>query len=243
MNRDIDPVFATALREAVVEQAAGRQAASWRPHRRSWWIGGLTVAALGATGAAVALVGLPGEEVETRLSETQVESGDGPGEVQLGATPATADAVQFEFTCFSPGAFTIGTSGVFIRCTQDDVGTMQTWGLVPLSSLDDGALSVDANAGEQWQLEAWYVETDRVPLAVNDNGETYGVDSAETPPDLIRAQATNGEVGYVRRSELDAGAGPLPTSPAEAAVYEPEPYSVPVYEHDGVTVIGEFDVE
>lgn len=76
---------------------------------------------------------------------------------------------------------------------------------------------------------------------VNDSGLTYGsaawATDIDDEPDLILAQATNGEIGYVYNDELD---GETPASPEEA---KNEPgYVINVYESDGQTVIGEFEV-
>jgi hypothetical protein len=49
--------------------------------------------------------------------------------------------------------------------------------------------------------------------------------------------ATNGKVGYVLSSDLDAGGI---TSPSEAATYLPEIRSLIVYDGDGTNVVGEF---
>lgn len=111
----------------------------------------------------------------------------------------------------------------------------------------------------------WGVDTDSTaqPMpapdySVNETGLTYG-SAAEAPspdqePDLIAAMATNGLVGYVRKSELDIANGSAAAaefrSPEEAlawqaeqdalAAHSDEARTVPVYALDGVTVIGEF---
>lgn len=82
---------------------------------------------------------------------------------------------------------------------------------------------------------------------VNDRGQTYGVDSEriEDEPDLIRAEATNGRVGYVMATDL---APPDFKSPEEAMAWSEEqenrstPESVPVYASDGKTLVGEFTI-
>lgn len=91
---------------------------------------------------------------------------------------------------------------------------------------------------------------------VNANGETYGgIDRYLGPdnhvfPDLVATVGTNGEKGYVRESEMD---GVQPNNPEEAVLYskvneaarakaeaEGRAYVryVPLYESDGVTIIG-----
>lgn len=206
-------------------------------------IGVLGVGALGVAGVATAaLIAGPGAEVETPVSAAVIGSGEGPGVLELGAVSGEADAVHFEFSCLSPGDFMLGGQGLAVTCDGDGLGEVGAWGLMPLDTLHNGAIEVQAGVGAQWQLTAWYVETERVPLAVNENGETYGIDSPELQPDLIQAQATNGRVGYVRRVELEQASGPQPTSPTDAAGQVPEGATIPVYQNDGETIIGEFVV-
>lgn len=85
--------------------------------------------------------------------------------------------------------------------------------------------------------------------ARNANGDTYGsAKKARTPaeePDLIRAIATNGEVGYVYRDEL-MGDGPGTLEEVReriASGHASEPRVIPVYESDGETRIGVFRME
>jgi hypothetical protein len=86
-------------------------------------------------------------------------------------------------------------------------------------------------------------------FAKNAAGQTYGSAAKATSPDnepqLIQAAATNGQTGYIRKSELDAANGSNVSSPAEAIKWEQEsqtPRSIPVYAQDGVTKIGVFTV-
>lgn len=80
----------------------------------------------------------------------------------------------------------------------------------------------------------------------NARGESYGSAlDARVPgeePDLIEAYATNGRRGYVRRTDLE---GDVARTPSEAkAQMEDDEHrksrTIPVYEADGVTVIGAF---
>lgn len=82
----------------------------------------------------------------------------------------------------------------------------------------------------------------------NARGLTYGsaadAKSPQDEPDLIRATATNGKVGYVLKTDLD---GPMPSSPEEALAQQAanagKTRVIPVYEADGTTMIGEFLIE
>ncbi|KIA73437.1 DNA-directed RNA polymerase specialized sigma subunit, sigma24 [Arthrobacter sp. MWB30] len=66
-------------------------------------------------------------------------------------------------------------------------------------------------------------------------------------PDLIRVYATNGHLGYVHNQERKVATGDpsLFKSPEEALRWQanraPGPVSIPVYDLDGVTKIGEFE--
>ncbi|MCI9872810.1 hypothetical protein [Arthrobacter humicola] len=84
----------------------------------------------------------------------------------------------------------------------------------------------------------------------NAAGQTYGsiknVDGVVVEPDLIKALATNGELGYVSNDQLKKGEGhpSLFKSPAEALKWQEsqgkKAVSIPVYDEAGTTKIGEF---
>ena len=83
------------------------------------------------------------------------------------------------------------------------------------------------------------------PFKTNQNGQTYGSLSGHTSedsPNLIWARGIDGTSGYVKSSDLF---GPTPSSPEEALkLQELEEakglYTIPLYDSDGETVIGEF---
>ncbi|WSB17294.1 ATP-dependent Lon protease [Streptomyces albidoflavus] len=82
----------------------------------------------------------------------------------------------------------------------------------------------------------------------NAKGETYGsgleATSPGNAPDLIRAYTTGGEVGYVKRAELEDE--PAPASPREAVALQKRlagaDRRIAVYDADGTTVLGDFVV-
>lgn len=89
--------------------------------------------------------------------------------------------------------------------------------------------------------------------ATNAQGQTFGsamsAVSPDTEPDLILVVATNGREGYVLKAELDDANGTTAAatfkSPEEALVWQSAhtgPVSVPVYQSDGRTPVGEFTV-
>ncbi len=80
----------------------------------------------------------------------------------------------------------------------------------------------------------------------NASGETYGsllyATSPETEPDLVKAMGVDGTVGYVRITDLN---GPQPKTPEEAIALSEAvsgPYTIPLYQKDGKTVIGKYEI-
>jgi len=82
----------------------------------------------------------------------------------------------------------------------------------------------------------------------NAAGETYGSGVADLSgrlrPDLISVGLRDGKRGYVRRTELEAarGAGLPPAERVEWRMRAGARAPIPIYEQDGVTVIGTFVV-
>jgi hypothetical protein len=76
-------------------------------------------------------------------------------------------------------------------------------------------------------------------------GSAYGANSVANEPDLIRVLASNGLTGYAYKSQLEADASF--TSPGRALAWQEgnagKTETVPVYESDGVTTIGQFIIE
>lgn len=91
-------------------------------------------------------------------------------------------------------------------------------------------------------------QNDTPTYAVNERGETFGsasgAASSASEPALIEAIATNGKVGYVKKSDLDDDPGLRVSSPEEALAYQERragaSRTIPVYLEDGKTQIGEF---
>lgn len=79
-------------------------------------------------------------------------------------------------------------------------------------------------------------------VGVNSHGESYGpLVSYDDPPDLFEAGATNGNVGYVRWSDLWEVMRP-PDSLTDALAMKPSKHVLSVFARDGTTVVGEFVV-
>lgn len=76
----------------------------------------------------------------------------------------------------------------------------------------------------------------------NEHGQTYGTlpDGPNDPtPDLVRVVATNGQTGYCRDKDT---LGPCPRDAEANTKACLRGYTIPVYESDGTTQIGEFVV-
>ncbi|MGO4699429.1 peptidase [Paenibacillus sp. 2TAB26] len=86
---------------------------------------------------------------------------------------------------------------------------------------------------------------DQEEYAVNNNGETYGSGLLESKigeePDLILAEGTNGVQGYVKADDLF----PIASSLQEATISNSngDIQVISLYDQDGLTVIGEFELK
>ena len=80
---------------------------------------------------------------------------------------------------------------------------------------------------------------------MNASGDTFGPNKPLVEdPDLMSVMATNGKIGYSYRTEL-LGSHQPPGTPEEAVASNERSlrgYTIPVYESDGVTQIGVFQV-
>lgn len=87
-------------------------------------------------------------------------------------------------------------------------------------------------------------------VETNAKGLTFGsalaLSAEGEEPDLVSVFADSGQIGYAFTSDLEAASG-LVDTPSEASKYQKSVSSklakkVPVYESDGVTVIGTFTI-
>jgi len=98
---------------------------------------------------------------------------------------------------------------------------------------------------------ATYVSERTTEWAINANGETYGALNESGQPDLIAVIATNRNGGFVHAGELARANGSEQaatfTSPNQALAWQDsmvgKTVSVPVYQNDGETRIGEFTIQ
>ena len=244
----LDTKFAAGMREQLVDTAAGTSPLAIRTRRSriaAGFVAGVAAAGLLTAGAVIAVSAIPGGHVITPIGETISQSYVGSAIVELGPRPETANAVSFVLTCTSAGKIEIQTApneGAFGICGPEgasdprnpegvDVAPLGTTMTVRDQLLADGQTSfaVTADPGMSWTVTARYVHTETTDWGVNANGQTYGGSNERGEPDLTAVMASNCKIGYAKSDDFL-----LPHDPEELS------YSIPVYESDGETVIGEF---
>lgn len=247
-GREMDPAFAAGLRTALIQHVTAA-AVPQRPRRRRRMLAGGAVLSLGLAGGGVAVAqewfGLPGADVDTTLAPSETAVHTGAATLDLGDAPADANTIDLAVTCLSPGTLTF-PDGASISCSAGDVGPGEDGSYsLPLTA-GQTSLTIDADPDFQWSLVSTYLSRAATDWAVNARGQTYGVVNDRGTPDLIATTATNGRNGYVSREELDAADGGDVTSPAEAlqdqANRAGKTITIPVYEADGTTVVGTFEI-
>lgn len=192
----------------------------------------------------------PGGTRVTHLSEPVTVTETGTATVELGEKPVGTTGVAMVLDCLSAGDFTY-PDGAGMICEASDAGEerVPAEDFVAASYVIDLAdaadtIEIQATEGATWRLTTAYVSSEVTEWGVNAKGETFGVPNENGEPDLIGVSATNGETGYAYVADMNAAYGPEPTSPEDAYRMQEErvgqTFSVPVYESDGETVIGEF---
>lgn len=163
-----------------------------------------------------------------------VREGTGTITVDLGPRPAGANVVAYDVACLSAGSFT------------DPFGTMTCDGPGPVWTEPDPLNAREVPGNQQvftstgtgrYRVRYGWAKRTIVPLATNARGQTYGSMVGHLEPDLVSVAMEDGRTGYVLRTDLE-GEGP-PRTPMTTS---PVPRRIPVYESDGLTVIGEFGI-
>lgn len=246
---DLDPAFAAGLRAALVSRVAASAPASSAPtarrsaRRRPWFLGlGLGAGLLLAGGAAAAISGLlPGSDDVTTYGAPTTQTLTGTSAVDLGPRPAGATHVTLAFSCLSADRFEFA-DGSSVSCRASEIGASAS--TVLELAADATTTTITTSADARWTATAQYASVEITPWGVNAAGQTYGIQNENGVPDLIAVHASNGLRGYAFATDVDNPWGTEPTSPAHAlalqAAHDGEQISVPVYESDGSTVIGEF---
>lgn len=189
---------------------------------------------------------LPGETKVIDLSEPVEVTATGTSTLNLGPRPNGATAVNVSVVCLTAGRI-VYPDGASIECDgpaeESEIADPRSanYGLIDLAP-EQTSLRFEAQKDVGWKAVANYVRTETSNWGINAKGETFGVQRDGKSPDLIAVYTTDGKHGYAYVKDLD---GPLPpTSPADALAQqeanEGKTRSVPVYESDGETLIGEF---
>ncbi|WP_127817673.1 hypothetical protein [Microbacterium sp. CPCC 204701] len=241
--------FATAFRSKFIDHIAETNQPG--RHRRAL-LGTATALALvlGGTVAAAAagLFTLPGGTEVTPVATTRSGTFTGTDTLELGPAPETATGVAMSLTCLTPGSFEFD-DGASVTCTTTDDSSHPATYVLPLSAVN-GGVTITTSEDAAWTLTAGYVTEETTDWAINDSGQSYGVINANGTPDLIAVIATNGQQGYVHRSDLEDADGTTAskgfTSPEDGLRWQEHNagavHIIPVYESDGTTRIGDFEV-
>jgi hypothetical protein len=247
-NEQMDPVFASALRDALVAQvqATPRQRFVWR-----WRVGlsvlaGTTVVAGGAALAA-GVLSQPGAPVDTQLGNLVTATRTGTATISLRPVPTGATDLSLTLTCLSAGTFYFPDGSMSCSPTDllhpppldrqasegvtrahDQIQVLhappvdrQASEVVPLAA-GQHSVTIKASQGASWALQAAYVNRVINPWSTNARGETYGVMSQGGLPDLVAVVIDRGKLqGYVTASDLNCASGlEAVHSPAEALAWD-----------------------
>jgi hypothetical protein len=247
---EMDPVFTAALREALVATVKDtpRVRRRWR-----WRVGtgtflGVTLVA-GGVALASGVFSPPGAPVDSPLGNVIAATRTGTATIDIGAPPAGATDLSLDLTCLTAGTFYFpnGSSSV---CDAADLIRPPNYRsgseVVPLTAGVD-TVTIKTSPNATWTLRAMYVNQVTTSWGVNASGETYGVQNQNGTPDLVAVVIDGGNInGYVKESELNCAAGGDVASLADATAWDTASQnrniSIPVYESDGVTVVGTFTV-
>lgn len=193
---------------------------------------------------------LPGSPIVSLLSTPLIATIAAETVIPLDTVQEAATHARLTVQATSTGSLVFGTdasgnnpSASWDRLTGD--GHDAAWYDFPLDESVQ-ALYLEPAGGFTGTVTVQYVNYVPTRLGVNAQGETFGVSgSAEAgEPDLVAVEATNGKTGYAKASDLEGG--PMPTSPEDALARQEANkegnVTIPVYESDGITVIGEFTI-
>ena len=192
---------------------------------------------------------LPGSTTAIELSEPVAVTGTGTSTVELGSRPDGATGANVSVVCLTAGRI-VYPDGASLVCdepaSESEIADPRSanYGVI---DLDPGQTSLEfrAKADVGWKVVASYVRTETSEWGVNAKGETFGVQRNGKSPDLIAVYTTDGKQGYAYVKDLD-GRWRVPTSPADALAQQEADEglspSVPVYESDGETIIGEYTI-
>jgi hypothetical protein len=244
---EMDPVFASALRDALVAHVEGTA------RRRRRWRWRLGIGLLGGSGVLVGGVALaasllqPGATMTTPLGRIVTVTRTGTATVDLGSPPNGATGVSLILDCLSAGTFTFPDGSSASCSAADALNRSQTSEVEPLQP-GETSITITTSPTASWTLQAVYVNQVTTPWATNAEGETFGVPNQNGTPDLEAVLIDGGmEEGYVKVSDLSCASGAdYVHNPAEALAWDKihtdTSVAIPAYKSDGTTVIGSFVV-
>lgn len=247
--------FSSALRSVLTAQVFAESAAKKRRNRRIWLGAGIFAGAglRGGVGAAAAGFSYhPGGDSVTTLSAPVFGTYSGTATVDLGTAPAGVTNLAVELTCLTPGRL-VFDDGASIVCDAANPGKQSgpNGGYsIPLAP-GQHTVTITTEPGASWAIKASYVQQTTTDWAVNSHGQSYGVLNANGAPDLVAVVASNGKTAYAHSKDLDDANGTAAAtsfkSPEDALACQNanrgKTFSVPVYESDGTTRVGEFIVD
>jgi hypothetical protein len=248
----LDERFSNALRAELVSRV--RKETPARARRRTrLWIGAGVLAGTGLLGGigatATGVFVIPGGEKVTPLTAPVTETYAGTATLELGTPPEGTTGIQIDLVCLTPGWFEF-EDGASSSCDESTSASKPGW-TGGISSIRPGqhSVTIKTDLQNRWRITAKYVKQERLPLGTNAKGESYGMESPENgTPDLIAVMATNGQSGYVYRTDLEEanGTAAIKTfkSPADALAWQAargdKDVAIPVYDLDAKEVLGEF---
>lgn len=242
---EMDPVFASAVRDALIARVEG---ASRGRRRWRWRLGLGVLAGVGVLGGGVAVAASllsapPGGTVNIPLRHLISVTRTGTATVILGPSPRGATGIWVTLTCLNAGTFALGSGGAGGTCSAGS----KTSYVLPLAT-GETSITIAMTPTVSWQLEARYVKTVASPWGVNAHGQTYGVRNKDGTPDLQAVEMEgNKGVGYVKSSDLACASGTdYVHDPTEAIAWtkaaQGRDVAIPAYTSNGSTVIGSFIV-
>lgn len=244
-NLHLDSRFSDAVRAELVAVGTKSSALRRRQRRRRLTAAGvLFLGAVAVTSGAAALVNaFPGSTTVTPVGATHSATHTGTGLLELGPAPEGSTRVILTVRCLTPHGSISVKSAPQVAGNEYEVATFYCDGggrvdpegkvhpwrmkdaLMPPSG--STAITITADPGTTWAVTGQYATSSTTPWGRNARGQTFGQCNIKGCPDLIGAQATNGKLGYVLDSQFSSFQG---------AGY------IPVYESDGVTVVGKFSI-
>ncbi|MCA0438508.1 MAG: hypothetical protein LCH98_18920 [Actinobacteria bacterium] len=181
---------------------------------------------------------VPGGERIELVGPLVVREGTGTVTIDLGPRPAGANAIAHDLSCLTAGSWDAGPFGT----TSCDGPGPEWTEPTPLNASEQAAAQqvFTVTGTGQVRVRMGWAKRSVQPLATNARGESYGSMANGLAPDLVLVAMKNGGSGYVRRTDLE------PTEPRNTPgppiTTNPAPRTIPVYESDGVAVIGEFGI-